>query len=477
VNTTELWLVFGDVLAVVLAWLAAAAGSALARITPAHAEELVEDGALRATRLLKLTADTAGYVNLVLLVQVLGEVTAAVLAAMLAVSWWGRTPLVGIGVVLVMAAVSYVAVGVSARTLGRQHAQRIATRAAPLLFSLGWILRPIVKGSILLGNALTPGKGFRDGPFATEAEVRALLDIAEQHSEIEDAERRMVHSVFELGDTLVKEVMVPRPDMIFIERTKTARQALSLALRSGFSRIPVVGENADDIVGIAYLKDLVRQTQEGADLSAGSPAKSLANETVGSVMRPAIFVPDSKHADQLLRDMQAQRIHLAVVIDEYGGTAGLVTIEDILEEIVGEITDEYDQGRPEVEWLGEPGDLDTGARVSARLGLDELGELFHRDLEDEDVETVSGLLAKRLGKVPIPGSSVRHDGLTLIAESTEGRRRRIGTVLVRQTGSKAAELQAAQSEAEQSRAAEAERAEKSENGSNRPEEPEAEWTR
>ena len=439
-DRAEIWLLVGGAAAVLLAWLAAAVGGALARITPAHAEELAEDGSAGSARVLRLTGDTAGYVNLVLLIQVFGEVSATVLATMLAVKWWGSAWYVGVCAVLAMAAISYVAVGVSARTLGRQHAERFAAGAAPFLFTLGWLLRPIVKGSILLGNALTPGKGFRDGPFATEAEVRALLDIAEQHSEIEDAERRMVHSVFELGDTLVKEVMVPRTDMIFIERTKTARQALSLALRSGFSRIPVIGENADDIVGIAYLKDLVRRTQDGQD---GAPADrpgagrepAPAAETVDMVMRPAIFVPDSKHADDLLRDMQAQRIHLAVVIDEYGGTAGLVTIEDILEEIVGEITDEYDQSRPpQVEWLGEPGDLDAGARVSARLALDSLGELFERDLEDEDVETVGGLLAKCLGLVPIPGSQVEHQGLSLVAESTEGRRRRVGTVLVRQIG-------------------------------------------
>jgi CBS domain containing-hemolysin-like protein len=158
-------------------------------------------------------------------------------------------------------------------------------------------------------------------------------------------------------------------------------------------------------------------------------------------MRPATYVPDSKHADELLRDMQAERIHLAVVIDEYGGTAGLVTIEDILEEIVGEITDEYDQDRPPVQWIGEPGDTVAGARVTARLGLDELGELFGRELEDEDVETVGGLLGKMLGKVPIPGAEVELDGLTLVAESAEGRRRRIGTVLVRENPAEPEESQ------------------------------------
>ncbi|MGH3415841.1 MAG: hemolysin family protein, partial [Actinocrinis sp.] len=357
---------------------------------------------------------------------------------------WGLTLGAGAITVAIMAVVSYVAIGVSPRTLGRQHAPRIAVLGAAVLLPLGRILGPLPQALISLGNAVTPGKGFREGPFATEAELRALVDIAEQNSEIEAAERRMVHSVFELGDTLVKEVMVPRTDMLFIERGKTLRQALSLALRSGFSRIPVTGQNADDVVGIVYLKDLARRMHEGdgSDVVAGTATTVGAagaveavddplDAAVESVMRPASYVPDSKHADELLRDMQAQRIHLAIVIDEYGGTAGLVTIEDILEEIVGEITDEYDQGRPEVEWLGEPGDPDGGARVSARLGLDELGELFHRDLEDEDVETVGGLLGKRLGKVPIPGATVRIDGLTLTAESTEGRRRRIGTVLVR----------------------------------------------
>jgi CBS domain containing-hemolysin-like protein len=426
VTATIVWLLVGAAISVLVAGMAASVDSALARISRVRAEELLERGEPGAARLVRLTADLPRYVNLVLLIRVVGEMAAAVMVTMVCVHRWGLTLGAGAMAVAVMAVVSYVAIGVSPRTLGRQHAPRIAAAGASVLIPLSRILGPLPRVLILVGNALTPGKGFREGPFATEAELRALVDIAEQNSEIEAAERRMVHSVFELGDTLVKEVMVPRTDMLFVERGKTLRQGLSLALRSGFSRIPVTGENADDVVGIVYLKDLARRMN---DLD-GTPGEELA-EPVESVMRPATYVPDSKHADELLRDMQAQRIHLAIVIDEYGGTAGLVTIEDILEEIVGEIADEYDQGKPEVEWLGEPGDADAGARVSARLALDELGELFHRDLEDEDVETVGGLLGKRLGKVPIPGATVRIDGLTLTAESTEGRRRRIGTVLVR----------------------------------------------
>jgi CBS domain containing-hemolysin-like protein len=243
------------------------------------------------------------------------------------------------------------------------------------------------------------------------------VDLLEQRRVIQPTERAMIHSVFELGDTIVREVMVPRTDMVFVERGKTLRQALSLALRSGFSRIPVVGENEDDIVGIAYLKDIVTRSYEHRE------GESV--EKVESIMRPATFVPESKPVDALLREMQARQIHVAIVIDEYGGTAGLATIEDILEEIVGEIADEYDKEQPPVEWLGE-----GRARVTARLPVEELAELFGVHIEAEDVETVGGLLAQRLGRVPIAGSVATVAGLRLTAESLAGRRNRIAAVTV-----------------------------------------------
>jgi CBS domain containing-hemolysin-like protein len=280
----------------------------------------------------------------------------------------------------------------------------------------------LTKLLILLGNALTPGRGFRDGPFASEAELRDLVDLAEERSLIEADERQMIHSVFELGETLAREVMVPRTDMVFIERNKTLRQAFSLGLRSGFSRIPVIGENEDDIVGIVYLKDVARRVYDHRE---GETV-----EKVESLMRPAFFVPDSRAADELLKDMQARRTHIAVVVDEYGGVAGLVTIEDILEEIVGEIADEYDvQERPPVEDLG-----DGLYRVNSRLHIDELSELLNVEFDDEDLEdvdTVGGLMAKRLGKVPIPGTTVEVNGVLLTADSTVGRRNRIHTLTVR----------------------------------------------
>jgi CBS domain containing-hemolysin-like protein len=228
----------------------------------------------------------------------------------------------------------------------------------------------------------------------------------------------MIQSVFELGNTIAREVMVPRTDVVWIERGKTVRQAMALALRSGFSRIPVIGENADDIIGVVQFKDLARRGQD---------AERARATLVEEVMRPIAYVPESKPVDELLREMQAQRSHIAVVIDEYGGTAGLITIEDILEEIVGEITDEYDVERPPIERI----DDDT-ARVTARLAVEDLAELFDVDLpQRDDVETVGGLLAEAIGVVPIPGSSATVHGLELTAESAGGRRNRIDTVLVK----------------------------------------------
>ena len=242
---------------------------------------------------------------------------------------------------------------------------------------------------ILLGNAITPGKGFREGPFSTETELRELVDLAEASAVIESGERKMIHSVFELGDTIAREVMVPRTDVVYIERHKNLRQTMSLFLRSGFSRVPVIGENLDDIVGIAYLKDVVRRDFEQPDVEF--------TQRVDEVMRPVHWVPESKPVDALLTELQARRQHIAVVVDEYGGTAGLVTIEDVLEEIVGEITDEYDEEEIDVEYLD-----DGTYRVSSRYPVDDLDELVGIAVHDEDVDSVGGLMAKHLGRVPDP---------------------------------------------------------------------------
>ncbi|MEW1545564.1 hemolysin family protein [Streptomyces tsukubensis] len=415
-------LIAGAVLLVVVAWLAACAEAGIARVSSFRAAEALRSGRRGAAKLAQVAADPTRYLNVALLVRVACETAAGVLVTYGCLQAFPETWEALLVAIAVMVLVSYVAVGVSPRTIGRQHPLSTATAAAYVLLPLARIMGPIPQLLILLGNALTPGKGFRKGPFASEAELRALVDLAEQESLIEDEERRMVHSVFELGDTLVREVMVPRTDLVCIERHKTVRQALTLALRSGFSRIPVTGENEDDVVGVVYLKDLVRKTHVNRDAES---------DVVSTAMRPAVFVPDTKNAGDLLREMQQKRNHVAVVVDEYGGTAGIVTIEDILEEIVGEITDEYDRELPPVEDLGG-----GRFRVTARLDIGDLGDLYGvGELDDEDVETVGGLLAKALGRVPIAGAAGRFelpDGrpLKLTAESPAGRRNRIVTVLV-----------------------------------------------
>ncbi|MEU1373149.1 hemolysin family protein [Streptomyces triculaminicus] len=421
-------LIAAAVLLIVVAWLAACAEAGLARTTRFRAEEAVRSGRRGSARLMAVTADPTRYLNVALLVRVACEMAAGVFVTYVCLEEFEATWQALTVAIAVMVLVSYVAVGVSPRTIGRQHPLNTATAAAYVLLPLARIMGPVPRLLILLGNALTPGKGFRMGPFASEAELRAMVDLAEKESLIEDDERRMVHSVFELGDTLVREVMVPRTDLVVIERGKTIRQALTLALRSGFSRIPVTGENEDDVVGVVYLKDLVRKTHINRDAES---------ELVSTAMRPAVFVPDTKNAGDLLREMQQQRNHCAVVIDEYGGTAGIVTIEDILEEIVGEITDEYDRELPPVEELG-----DDRYRVTARLDLGDLGRLYGlEEFDDEDVETVGGLLAKSLGRVPIAGATAEVPlsergmdpalaALRLTAEAAAGRRNRIVTVLV-----------------------------------------------
>ncbi len=412
------YLLFLAVLLVIVAGLLAGAEAALSRVSRTAAEELVKEGRRGAHRLQQVLEDPARYLNLLTLLRVTAELVATVLVTVAALDYFDNQWQAVLAASASMVLVSYIAIGVSPRTLGRQHPAPIALAGARFVHPLARVLGPLPQLLILVGNALTPGKGFSEGPFASEAELRELVDLAEENQLIEDRERVMIHSVFELGDTIVREVMVPRTDVVFIERDKTLRQALSLALRSGFSRIPVIGEGTDDVLGVAYLKDLVRRTyvhREGESI-----------ERVDSVMRPAIFVPESKPVDELLREMQAQQTHVAIVVDEYGGTAGLVTIEDVLEEIVGEITDEYDVEAPLVDELP-----DGSLRVSARLHLDELSERLDVELEDDDVDTVGGLLAKHLGRVPIPGAQVWLHGIELTAESAQGRRNRIGTVLVR----------------------------------------------
>jgi CBS domain containing-hemolysin-like protein len=426
----DIWMLVVAALLVLVAGLFSSADAALSSFSKARAEEIAAEGKSGSARLLVIVEDPPRYLNTALFLRMLAEIAAIILVTVVmldvivarggadsgpeADSGRWLAMLIALAIMLV---VSFVVIGVAPRTLGRQHSERVALLSSGPLIGFTRVLGPLPRLLILVGNAITPGRGFSEGPFASEAELRELVDLAEASSLIESGERQMIHSVFELGDTLVREVMVPRTDVVFIERSKTLRQAMSLALRSGYSRIPVIGESLDDIVGFAYLKDLTKRVFDRHEAET--------TERVESVMRPVLYVPDSKPIDALLREMQAERKHVAVVVDEYGGTAGLVTIEDVLEEIVGEITDEYDVARVDVERLP-----DGSVRVSSRYPVDDLEEITGVAVDDDDVDSVGGLMAKHLGRVPIAGSVVEVDGLRFEAEAPAGRRNRIGTVLV-----------------------------------------------
>jgi CBS domain containing-hemolysin-like protein len=417
---TGLGQLLGAIALIALGGLFAATDAAISTVSIARVQELVRDERPGAGALFKVMSERPRYINLVVLLRTTCEITATVLLVVFLYDNFGLDwALFGAAVAMVL--ISFVLIGVGPRTLGRQHAYTIALATALPLQVISVLLKPIPRMLVLLGNAITPGRGLRNGPFASEIELREVVDLAQQRGVVAADERRMIESVFELGDTPAREVMVPRTEMIWIESDKSAAQATTLAVRSGHSRIPVIGENVDDIVGVVYLKDLVQRTFSSPD--GGS------NTKVSQVMRPAVFVPDSKPLDALLREMQRDRNHMALLVDEYGAIAGLATIEDVLEEIVGEIADEYDQAETApIEDLG-----DKRFRVSARLPIEDVGELYGVEFDDDlDVDTVGGLLALELGRVPLPGAEVVSHGLRLHAEGGRDHRGRVrvGTVLL-----------------------------------------------
>jgi CBS domain containing-hemolysin-like protein len=391
---------------VLLAGLLASAEAALSSLSKAHVHELVRESRRGAGRLETILADTPRYVNTTLLLRVLCETTATVLVTLVFVDLVEPTWVQVLTAAGTMLVVSYIVVGVGPRTVGRQHADRVAILMARPVQALTAVLGPIPQLLIFIGNALTPGRGFREGPFATEAELRELVDLAEQSRLIESDESKMIHSVFELGDTLVREVMVPRTDMVFIERYKRLRQMMSLALRSGFSRIPVIGEDLDDIIGIAYLKDVTKRVFDRHEAES--------TERVDSVMRPVLFVPDSKPAADLMREMQAKRMHVAVVVDEYGGTAGVITLQDVFEEVVGKVE----------EGGSAPGNLyvDPAGRLRApgTARLDEVAERLALTLAHEDVDSVSGVILALLGRPPVAGDTVTYDRMRFVVTAVRG---------------------------------------------------------
>lgn len=395
------------VLGILLAAVLSAGEAAVIKISRSSVAEIVDRRKDSAARIQRLVADPGHTAASAAFVRVFAEMlaTACITVSLASVvdQWW----LVLVLAVLISALVALVLVRISPRSLGRHRPAQTLVLLSRVLAAVLTVVGPVTRMTSATRSSLEA---------ADSHELRDMVDRVNESDVIEDEEREMLRSVFELGSTLTREVMVPRTDMVTCAAYTPLPKALALFLRSGFSRVPVIGDSVDDLLGVVYFKDVVRVLND---------AEGGENRTVATVMRPATFVPESKPVDDLMREMQVSSSHMALVVDEYGGIAGLVTIEDAIEEIVGEVTDEHDAAAPEVEEVA-PGLF----RVPSRLPIDSLGELFDLEIDDDDVDTTGGLLAKTLGKVALPGATADVQGLHLVAEHVEGRRRQLATVLV-----------------------------------------------
>jgi CBS domain containing-hemolysin-like protein len=401
---------------VLVAAFFSAAQTALGRMSASRAEKLVDEHRRGAARVVRLQQDPARTQNILALVVLASQVTGVALLTALA-SRWLDGPWALVATAAVASVVLFVGAEVAPKTLALQHTEDVALATAPWVALFARPLSPLATVLIGVGNVLAPGKGLAQGPFMiTEDELRDMIDVAESDEIIEESERVMIHSIFELGDTVVREIMVPRPDMVVVSVEQSLQDVLDVILEAGHSRVPVYEGERDQIIGLIYAKDVLRRLHAGGGETG--PWRDL--------LRPATFVPELKLVNELLRELQAAKVHLAVVVDEYGATAGLVTIEDILEEIVGEIVDEYDVEEPLVEQVP-----DGGLRVDARLPVDELEALLDCTLPNDEWDTVGGLLFGLLGHIPSPGEHIDVDGVRLTAEQVTGRR--IGHVLVERT--------------------------------------------
>jgi len=398
------------IVVVILLWafsgVLALAETAFTRVSRIRLLALEEEGEKRARRVLRLQEHPEVTLNSILLL-VLGcqMIGATILGSALEPSLgaWGVAAGIAVEVFVVFTLFEVVP-----KTWALQHSERAALAISPLLVFVTrfWPLRVLTRGFIGIANVILPGRGLRHGPFVTEEEILTMADVAAQEAAIESQERELIHSIFEFGDTVVREVMVPRTDVIAVEADATVDEAIETAISAGKSRLPTYDESLDDIVGLVFLKDLVSRRGAGE-----------GSEPIRGSLRPTHFVPESKRVAELLREMQTEKFHMAIVVDEYGGTHGLVTMEDLLEEIVGEITDEYDVEEPVVERLA------SGSwRVPGRTPIDEVNELLQVDLDDQEWDTVGGLVFNTLGHVPVEGECLRVNGLELCAERIQGRR-------------------------------------------------------
>ena len=409
-STTDWLYVAAIVVLIAVAGFLAMAETALTRMNRVKALSLEDEGRRGATTLVRLVEHPDRWLNAVLLVLLTCQLVTATLVGFLADRFgpWGVVIATGFEVCVI-----FVIAEAAPKTWAVQHSERAALLVARPIAALVrfWPLRVLSRGLIGMANVIIPGKGLKQGPFVSEEELLAMADVAEQEDVIEREERALIHSIIEFGDTVVREVMVPRPDMVTVAGGTSVRDVLEIAMAAGYSRIPSYEQNIDDIVGIVYVKDLFRAKDEAAD------------RPVREFMRQPRFVPESKRVSELMREMQAEKFHMAIVVDEYGGTAGLVTLEDLIEELVGEIVDEYDVEEPNIEPM--PG---GDVRVNGRMPIDEVNELTHANFPEGDWDTVAGLFFNLLGHVPTEGETVDFNGHRLRAEKVQGRR--IGRVRI-----------------------------------------------
>jgi CBS domain containing-hemolysin-like protein len=395
---------------IVLGSILAMAESSLTRMTRVRALALESDGRRNASTLVRIESDPPRYLNSIYLAVMLVQNGSAVLVAILAEQTWSSSVVTIASLVWVL--IYFVFVEAMSKTLGIQRSDRVALALAPLVYLLGRILAYPTRGLIGLANVLLPGKGLREGPFVSEGDIRSMAEVGHEEGSIHEDERELIHSIFEFGDTIVREVMVPRPDIIAVEDTDSLREVQALVLEHGYSRLPVYREDLDDVIGVVFAKDVLKALHQGQ-----------AEIPLADIVRAPHWIPESKKVADLLREMQREKFHQALVTDEYGSVTGIVSLEDLLEELVGEITDEYDRDEQEVEVVG-----DGVYRVSGKTSIDDLNDELGAELPDEEWDTVAGLVLDLFGKIPDNGETARFEGWEFQAEEVQGRR--IATVVI-----------------------------------------------
>ena len=416
------WLLVAAIVALFLiSGVLALSETAFTRMSRVRALALEEEGRAGATRLAGMLERPERTLNSLLLVVLVCQLVSANLIGVLLEQNLGAVGFL-IGIVVEIA-VFFVFFEVVPKTFAIQHTDRAALLVAPILSFLTNFapLRLVSRALIGLANFVLPGRGLKEGPFVTEEEIRQMADVAADEEAIERDERKLIHSIFEFGDMVVREAMTPRTDMVAIDADASIEDGITAAIGAGYSRLPAYEETTDNIIGLVFLKDLVALARA-----------SKRNEPVRTALREAVFVPEQKRVAELLREMQTKQFHMAIVIDEYGGTSGLVTLEDLLEEIVGDITDEYDIEEPTVEHLP-----DGTLRVPGRTSIDDVSDELGVELPDTEWDTVGGLVFNLLGHVPEEGECVRFQGLEFRTERVKGRR--IVSVQIRPTPDSTAE--------------------------------------